>query len=66
MKAKLTIINDPVWGARFRCPIDRKTTYIKTGEVNVHFGATSAFMREDSSLRKAAVVDWDNRTVTEV
>lgn len=66
-KVKLIIGNHhTIWAAKFRCPIDRRITYVGESDMNVYFGASSAFMKEDPSLRKKAIIDWDNKTVTEL
>lgn len=64
-KVKLTPLPaHPIWGAKFRCPIDKKTAYVKAGDTEDYFGACRAFMEGDPSIKIPATIDWVNNVVS--
>lgn len=64
MTVKLTRHNGPIWGGTFRCPIDKRKTYVKAGDTLAHFGAAEAFGKQGKKAI-AATINWEKMIVTE-
>lgn len=61
MRVNLKLIKDPIWAAKFFCPIDRKWVFVKQNDTEAHFGICNAQMSDFTVI--SAAIDWVNLIV---